>query len=145
MTEFDRNKSLQELEGQDWGEPNWDSHLVTECHRLHRVPLGEFTVEDLRIMIGQSISLEYLVPLALEQLRDKPFAEGAHYGGDLLVMVLQVGSQFWKQHPAWRDEVAALAEGAISLFASSPEIATYAEMDAVINAHEQFKRNIAAA
>jgi hypothetical protein len=36
---FDRNKSLQQLEGEDWGEPTYDSHLVTGCHRLHRVPL----------------------------------------------------------------------------------------------------------
>lgn len=145
MIQFDRNKSLQELEGHDWGEPNWNSHLVKECHRLHRVPLREFTVEDLRIMIGQSFGLEYLVPMALEQLRDNPLAEGAYYGGDLLVNMLQVGSQFWQQHPAWRDEVAALAEGVISSFSSSPEVATWVEMDAVIKAHEQFKRDMGAA
>lgn len=51
MHRFDRNKSLEQLEGQDWGEPTYDSHLVTECHRLRRVPLREFTTENLRIMI----------------------------------------------------------------------------------------------
>lgn len=144
MKQFDRSKSLQELEDDDWGEPNWDSRLVIECHRLHRVPLSEFTVEDLRIMIGQSFGLEYLVPLALEQLRKNPLAEGDCYGGDLLVNVLQVELQFWQQHPDWRDEVAALAGKAISSFTSSPEIATWVEMDAVIKAHEQFKRNTGA-
>ena len=62
--EFDRSKSLEELEGHDWDEPTYDSGLVTECHRLHRVPLCDFTVENLRITIGQIIGLEYLVPLA---------------------------------------------------------------------------------
>lgn len=141
MTQFDRNKSLQELEGQDWGEPNWDSHLVTECHRLHRVPLREFTVGDLRMMIGQSLGLEYLVPLALEQLHDNPLAEGDCYGGDLLANVLQLGGKFWKEHPAWRHDVEVLAEGVISSFSSSPQTASWVEIDAVLKAHEQFKRD----
>lgn len=62
---FDRSKTLQELEQSDWGEPEFDSHLVTTCHRLRRVPLDQFTVEDLRIMIGQNIGLPFLVPMAV--------------------------------------------------------------------------------
>ena len=58
MSDFDRSKTLQQLEGSDWGDPTYDSHLVTECHRLRRVPLREFTVEKLRIMIGQQIGLQ---------------------------------------------------------------------------------------
>ena len=34
MKEFDRSKSLQQLGWQDWGEAAYDSHIVTECHRL---------------------------------------------------------------------------------------------------------------
>ena len=67
MRNADRNESLQQLEGEDWGEPNFDSHLVAECHRLRRIPLRDFSVEDLRIMIGQDIGLEHLAPLALER------------------------------------------------------------------------------
>jgi hypothetical protein len=78
------DKSLQELEQSDWGEPTYDSHLVTTVHRLRRVALREFSVEDLRIMIGQSIGLPYLVPLALQHLRKDPLAEGDFYPGDLL-------------------------------------------------------------
>jgi len=74
MKQLDRSKTLQQLDGTDWGEPTFDSHLVQECHRLHRVPLRDFTVEDLRITIGQDIGLEYLVPLALERLHADPFA-----------------------------------------------------------------------
>ncbi len=144
MERVDRSRSLQDLEGEDWGEPTYDSHLVTECHRLHRVPLSKFSVEDLRIMIGQGFGLRYLVPLALEQLRENPLAEGAHYPGDLLVNLLQAGPQFWQEHPVWRVEVEGLAGKAISSFSSSPESATWVEMDAVIKAHEQFKRDTAA-
>src|SRR6476620_11148465 len=72
----DRNRTLTELEGRDWGAPAYSSHLVTTCHRLRHKPLLDFTAEDLRIMIGQNISLELLVPLAIERLELDPLAEG---------------------------------------------------------------------
>ncbi len=117
IMEFDRSKSLQQLDGQRWGEPTYDSHLVAECHRLRRVPLCEFSIEDLRIMIGQRIGLEYLMPLALEHLRRNPLAEGAYYSGDLLSAVLRSGRAVWQQHPDWRNEVAAIAERSARFFA----------------------------
>src|SRR6516165_7980740 len=81
---YDRQKSLQELEQDNWGEPPYSSYLVTTIHRLRRKPLAEFTTEDLRIMIGQRISLTFLIPLALERLEDQPLAGGDFYPGDLL-------------------------------------------------------------
>jgi contact-dependent growth inhibition (CDI) system CdiI-like immunity protein len=106
------DKSLQELEHKDWGEPTYDSYLVTTIHRLRRVPLRQFTVEDLRIMIGQNIGLQYLVPLALEHLRRNPLAEGDYYPGDLLKMVLSADAKFWQNHPEWRKEVDEIAQRA---------------------------------
>jgi hypothetical protein len=70
--------TLEELEGVRWGEPEFESHLVVTCHRLRKKPVDAFAVEDLRIMIGQSIGLPHLLPLA----------EGDHYPGDLLSAVL---------------------------------------------------------
>ena len=90
--------TLDELEGVTWGEPEYQSHLVIECHRLRTVPIGRFTVENLRIMIGQQFGLPFLVPLALDKLEENPFAEGDFYRGDLLLMVLKVKSQFWERH-----------------------------------------------
>src|SRR5260370_41189859 len=75
LSDQERSKSLQELEGQDWGEGNYfPSHLVRTTHALRRKPLRDFTIEDLRIMIGQHIGLNYLVPLAVEQLQHDPLA-----------------------------------------------------------------------
>ena len=59
-----RQKTLENLEKDFWGKPDYDSHLVTRCHELTKLPLDNFTTEDLRIMIGQQISLDYLIPLA---------------------------------------------------------------------------------
>jgi hypothetical protein len=96
---LDSDKSLEQLEGEGWGAPTFGSHLVTECHRLRRVPLREFTTENLRIMIGQQIGLPYLVPIALESLRSNPFTAGDCYEGDLLVAVLRAEAAFWREHP----------------------------------------------
>lgn len=95
---FDRSKSLQEIERHDWGEPAYDSHLVTTCHRLRRKPLDEFTAEDLRIMIGQAISLPILIPLAVEWLEREPLASGDYYEDALLAVVTTVGDEFWAGH-----------------------------------------------
>jgi len=65
----------------------------------------QFSVEDLRIMIGQNIGLQYLVPLALEHLQKNPLAEGDFYPGDLMKAVLSADSSFWREHPQWRNEI----------------------------------------
>ena len=96
---IDRSKSLQELDGDDWGEPTLDSHLVATCHRLRFKPINEFRVEDLRIMVGQSIGLEVLVPVAIEVLEINLFAEGDFYPGDLLETLISAPQpQFWREH-----------------------------------------------
>lgn len=112
LREIDRTKSLQQLEGLDWGEPTFDSHLVETCHRLRRKPLDEFTVEDLRIMIGQGISLPFLVPLALDKLEDDPFTEGDLFAGDLLTAILRVDDSFWAAHSKLDSRMKAIGDRA---------------------------------
>lgn len=89
-----RQKTLENLEKDFWGKPYYDSHLVIRCHELRKLPLDSFTTEDLRIMIGQEIGLDYLIPLALEVLTIDLFAEGDFFEGDLLKNVLAVKSEF---------------------------------------------------
>ena len=61
-----------ELEGNAWNPPEYEATLVTTCHRLRKVP------------IGQQIGLLWLVPLALSVVEREPMAEGDCYPGDLL-------------------------------------------------------------
>jgi hypothetical protein len=96
--------TLQELDGEDWGEPTYPSTLVTECHRLRRVPLREFTPTDLRRLIGQKLSLEYLIPLALERLSENPWL-GDYYEGDLLHAMLELSDVYWQTHPELKHEM----------------------------------------
>ena len=105
-------KTLDQLEGVVWGEPTYDSHLVTTCHRLRTKPIDEFSVEDLRIMIGQQISLPHLVPLAVAALERDPLAEGDDYPGDLLANV--IGAREWLQaNPEWLARVIRVTERAL--------------------------------
>ena len=60
--------TLEQLENEYWDEPDFNSHLVTECHRLRKIPLNKFTIEDLRIMLGQKFSIKHLLPLALSDI-----------------------------------------------------------------------------
>jgi len=92
---LDRRLTLDALDPPAWGPPTYPSSLVQTCHRLRQVPLDEFTPGDLRIMIGQDIGLQWLIPLALDVLEKDPLVEGTFYEGDLLVTVLQVESEFW--------------------------------------------------
>lgn len=110
-TSYDRSKTLQELENDDWGESAYSSYLVTTCHRLRRKPLMEFTDEDLRIMIGQNIGLPYLMPIAVERLVDNYFSSGDFNRGDLLRNVLKVEASFWKKHPKLWWEVDSVVSG----------------------------------
>ena len=119
LMNVDRRKTLQELEREDWGEPTYNSYLVSTVHRLRRRPLEEFTIEDLRIMIGQNIGLDYLLPLAIEKLRDDPLAEGDYYPGDLLKTVLGVDLSFWKTHSDLRGAVETILDKAVNLINNS--------------------------
>jgi hypothetical protein len=115
MIQFDKTKSLQELENEDWGNPDFNSRLVQECHRLRRIPLKDLNVEDLRILIGQNIGLNYLVPLAIEKLEQNPLAERNHYSGDWLVNVLRVEPKFWSKFPTLKAKVIQITDEAFEI------------------------------
>jgi hypothetical protein len=106
------DKTLEQLDDNVLSEPDYDSALVLNCHRLRRVPLNEFTVEDLRLMIGQDLSLEYLMPIAIGHLEKNPFVAGDYYPGDLLKNTLGVRTDFWEQHPELSRRMQAIAESA---------------------------------
>jgi hypothetical protein len=95
--------TLSELEGLSLQEPSeTDTALVRACLALMRVPLGQMTTENLRMLIGQEIGLKYLVPIALRKLALDPFADGDFYAGDLLKVVVGVSPAFWIVEPTLR-------------------------------------------
>ena len=97
ILEHIRERTLDELEG--GSSVTGDSYLQSEMRRLRRVPLREFRLEDLRLLIGQGIGLPYLVPMALSHLQEHPLASGHFYPGDLLKQVMTVDEAFLGVEP----------------------------------------------
>jgi hypothetical protein len=118
---FDRRKSLQQLEGANWGSPDFNSNLVRTCHRLRQIPVQELTVEDLRILIGQEIGLSFLLPLAIEVLVEDPLAAGDHYPGDLLCAVLRVPSATWANNVELRESLGQVIANAQTALDRAPD------------------------
>ena len=107
-----KSKSLSELEHRNFGNADEaPTFLVKRCLQLAKIPVVDFDIEDLRIMIGQEFGLEYLIPLALVKLEEDLFAEGDYYPGDLLANVLRAPVSFWKQHMDLWQEVDHLVSG----------------------------------
>jgi hypothetical protein len=90
-----RQKTLTNLEKDVWKHFDSDSRLVARTKELRQIPLDKFSTEDLRLMIGQQFSLDYLIPLAFETLTIDLFAEGDFFEGDLLKNVLSIRTEFW--------------------------------------------------
>jgi CDI immunity proteins len=91
-------KTIEQLEKEYWPPAIGETFLITRCTELRKKKLQDFTIEDLRIMIGQSIGLKYLVPIAIEKLIENPMVSGDFYAGDLLQYVLKVKPEFWKEN-----------------------------------------------
>ena len=138
--DFDISKNLDELENTDWGDPTYNSFLVRECHRLRKISLQDFTPGNLRIMLGQSISPEYLLPLAINVLQRTPLVEGDYYPGDLLINVLRISWDFWDKHPDMVKELETAIPHALSDLDSvdvTEEIRSY-----LIEAIEKFENHL---
>jgi hypothetical protein len=115
MEPVDRNKNLEELEGEVWPDSSFGSYVVQESQRLRKTPLDELSIENLRLLIGQQIGLEFLVPIALEHLYVNPFVSGDFYEGDLLVAVLGLPETFWMEHPEWNNELVGIGSEVASI------------------------------
>ncbi|WP_436961080.1 contact-dependent growth inhibition system immunity protein [Streptomyces sp. SudanB182_2057] len=98
----DRNRSIEELEGNRWPAPPADSTtMVRNVHDLRRRAIEDLTVEDLRRLIAQDIGLHWLLPIALDFLRETAPQEAAAgwYDDDLLSAVLTRRESVWRNAP----------------------------------------------
>jgi len=99
MESLDYSKSLEQIENDYWDEAEYDSYVVRTCHSMRKKPLSEVTIEELRLVIGQGFSLEYLMPIAIEKLNENILAHGDLYGGDLFFNVISKNTiDYWKSH-----------------------------------------------
>ncbi|MFF7586052.1 contact-dependent growth inhibition system immunity protein [Kitasatospora purpeofusca] len=107
-----RDRSLEELERDRWPVPSGgETRLMATVRELRHKPVGDLTVEDLRLLIGQSEGLAHLLPLAVDILLDEPLAEGDMYEGDLLAAVLGRNAEVWRTFPELGREVRSIVSG----------------------------------
>lgn len=93
-------KTLEQLDGVQWGPPTFPSGLVTRCHALRTKPLEAFTPADLRVLVGQALGLPWTLRLALAFLELNPLLDAEFYPGDLLYAVSRVPPEVWRAHTA---------------------------------------------
>ena len=108
MHPFDTSQSLEQLENDVWPHQSYPTYVVQESQRLRKLPVGELDAEGLRLLIGQRIGLEYVVPLALEKVEANPLVQGRNYSGDLLVGLLGVPAEFWCKQPELNEAMVSL-------------------------------------
>jgi hypothetical protein len=120
----DKSKiTLDTVDPPGWGPAPPDATaLVKRCHELRTKPLVDFTVEDLRLMIGQQVALNHLVWPALDRLRSDALVEYDDYPTDLLVSLLRVDSAYWERSPDYDQELRNLAKGPRERFTLAPEL-----------------------
>jgi hypothetical protein len=99
---LDRNKTIEQLEGKKLEVPQNESRLVTIVHELRVKKIQDLTIEDLRLLIGQNLSLDVLIPNAILKLKGNVLCEGGLYEGDLLKSVLDSDKDYWiKNKDQW--------------------------------------------
>jgi hypothetical protein len=103
MVTHDPGTTIESLERESWPDPAEDaSTLVRRVHTLRRTPTAELTPEDLRVLVGQRVGLDAVLPIALERLAEDPLVAGDYYPGDLIAALVGLGPEFWDTRPAWR-------------------------------------------
>jgi hypothetical protein len=104
------SKSLNDLEGVDRSVQDLGTYVTRTCALLRKKPLRELSNEELRVAIGQEMSVEILVPIALRRLAASPETHGDFYPGDVLMSVLRLAQEGWVRHPDWWVEAKSIAD-----------------------------------
>lgn len=88
-------RSLNDLLGWKPMEPPYPTSLVERCAKACATGLEDLDTEQIRLLVGQGIGLEHVLPLAFEILGENPLIEVTFYPGDLLKACLKVDPEFW--------------------------------------------------
>jgi len=95
------SKSLASIEGKWTSEiprEDYSSSIQLRTYRLYHEALVNYSLDDIRFMIGQQMGLSYLVPMALGNLSIDIMIEASYYEGDLLQSILILPDGFWIKH-----------------------------------------------
>ncbi len=85
-----------------------DGDILTSAAGLRA---GEFSAEQLHVMIAHGDRLDEAIPSALDMLEKEPFTGAGLYPGALLAMALRARPGFWKDNPELYQRCADLLRG----------------------------------
>lgn len=84
---------------------NYSSSIQLRSYKLYTTRISDYTTDDVRFMIIQQLGLKYLVPIALNYLKEDLLLETGYYEGDLLHSVLIIPKKFWEKNLILYSEV----------------------------------------
>jgi hypothetical protein len=91
--------TLEYLENNYWSKPDaFPTALTEKIFNLRKKKLKDYNTEDIRLMIDQKEGLIYLVPMGLKILEQDILAEGLYYPGDLLISLLDLDYEYWREN-----------------------------------------------
>lgn len=108
--DVDFGKTLDELENITSQEPEYKTSLTMMLYKASKTPLRDWGMDELTRTLGQKIAPEYLIPLSLQYLSNKPMLGGMWYDGDLLKVVLTFPESFYKEFPTIHQEITKVVE-----------------------------------
>lgn len=126
--------TLEQLEGDVWPAPAPEhaTNLVMKCHRLRKQDIATFTPEDVRVLVGQGISLPHMAPLALAILERDPLEEGAMgFPGAMLLSLVRETN--WPQLEGWSERVENICTTALGLLTRDIDRETAREIRSYLN------------
>lgn len=106
---FDRARSLCELHGWPRSDRGDGLGLVGRYTAAADKPIGKLDERELEMLFTQGTDPHYLVPVALDRLRD-----GSDAKPTLLRCVLRVRAAFWQSHPYLASELVVLVAGRLA-------------------------------
>lgn len=94
------SKSIEEIENDFWGNvPDNATSIVRSTYELRKKMLSMLDLDDMRLLIGQSIGLEVLIPHSLDFIADNPFVEALYFEGDLFKNIVFTDRTYWEKNP----------------------------------------------
>jgi hypothetical protein len=108
-TQMDQSKSLQEIDGDDWGDPETaETPMIGRVLALRRKPLRDLDDGEVRLAVGQKVGFPIVLEVAIRRLRADPLIEGDYYPGDVLAALVRLDEVDWGGRDDLRSELEAL-------------------------------------
>lgn len=111
-----REKTLTQLERDDWGDCKSESEIIQRLFKLRHKPLKLIELSDLRTAIHFGVGMDYVLPIALDLLWSDPWLSSGNYAGDLLEAILRASPDFYLANQNYHRKVVGVAVDAVRVW-----------------------------